>query len=196
MALWYRPPTPYPFPSDPSWEAIGKLRSNRYPPYVKNLKESARTIERVTYERPRIYRHVAPHDIDSQVPSSRDRRDGVPRLSEVPNSNTNHRPAYSRPRLAERRRSAIGATGDPDVQRQILAQNARIAQRPHPSSHQARRADARGRADRKKVRFQLPGRRPESHHSGADLVGQFERLQVEDSRSSTRCSSCGQLRRQ
>ncbi|KAI8626624.1 hypothetical protein F5Y19DRAFT_446361 [Xylariaceae sp. FL1651] len=195
MAYQYRPPTPYPFPSDSSWGTIEKLRNDHYPPCIKDLQRSAYTKKRVTYERPRIYRHVAPHNIDGQVSTSRDRRDSVPQPSEVPNLNTSHRSAYSHPRLAERRRGTIGATGNPDVQQQILAQNARIAQRTNPSSRQARRAGARCRADRKRVRFQLPSQRLKSRHSDADLAGQLERLQIEDSKLSVRCGSCGQLRR-
>ena len=88
--------------------------------------------------------------------------------------------------LVERRR-ATGA-GDKDIQRQILAQNAKIDKRPRP-----RQAGIPGRADKRRVRFQLPGESIETRYRRADLVGSLERLQLEDSRPrSARCSSCRQ----
>jgi hypothetical protein len=80
-------------------------------------------------------------------------------------------------------RSAIGIPNHQDVQRQILAQNERIARRPLPASRPRR-------AGQKTVHFKVP-RDGENRRPWADLVGRFERLQVEEPYSA-RCSLCGQ----
>lgn len=168
-----RPPTPYPFLPDPSWGTIKTPRSDRHPPYEK---QSIRTTERIVYQPPRIHKQLLNRN-----------HLAIPWPSEVPNAETDKRHGRSTTQLVERRRVAIGAE-DKDIQRQILAQNAKIARRPRP-----RQAGIPGRADKRRVRFQLPGQGKETRHREADLVGSLEQLQLEDFRpASARCSSCRQ----
>lgn len=171
-----RPPTPYPFRSDPAWGAIKRSRGGRHPLSVKQRKASVCAAERI------IYRHVAPHEI-RKVSVGQGRRDAAPSPLATPDSIVEHRHARPRTGLAEPYRSAIDITNHRDVQRQIHAQNERIARRPLSTS-------SPGRAGQKRVHFELP-RNAEIRHPGADLVGRFERLQVGEPWFA-RCNLCGQ----
>lgn len=171
-----RPPTPYPFPSDPTWGAIKELRGD-HRPGVKQRRDAVRVTERI------IYRHVAPHEIYRKLPGGHDRRDAAPGPPATPDSMINNRRGWAGLVRGWACRSAIGIPNHQDVQRQILAQNERIAGRPLPASRP-------GRAGQKTVHFKLP-RDEENRRPWADLVGRFERLQVEEP-CSARCSLCGQ----
>lgn len=132
----------YSFPSDPSW-----IEDYRYAPYVKKI---IITIE-LFYERPRLYRRVAPHEIDCQVSTSRDRRAGIPPPPQVPSWKAGSRPVYSHAGLLERHNISNEAN-DQDTHRQIFIDNTRIAQRPRIPLRQ--RSHAASRVE-KRVRFLL-----------------------------------------
>ncbi|KAI0410595.1 hypothetical protein F5X98DRAFT_381626 [Xylaria grammica] len=97
-----RPPTPYPFSTTPSWRALETRRDGCPPAYPKKVREPVPNQNRF------VYTHIVRHNFDHHGATARPKTDNCTRL-------------------VERRRSAVDHTDDSDVQRQILAHNARIA---------------------------------------------------------------------
>ena len=146
-----RPPTPYPFPSDPTWGTFRKPRRRRHS--TPGKRDHVYTFKRVSHGGPGWVRRAG------FLADCRLRTD--PRSTRPGNyvSCYNSEPSLHL-----------------SIQRKIDEQNAEIASRlPHPRHG----ANSRGHTGRKRVRFELPELHRE-HHPKGDLAERFGRLDIKE----------------
>lgn len=173
-----RPPTPYPFPSDPTWGRFGEHRGPRFHPPARTL---TRPWQRNVHERSHLsHRYVAPRLQRRASPIWRG-RDRSPIAVYRKTTEADNCSSYS----GKRRDSA--ADEHASVQERIEKHNAEIARRPPHYTWRNYTSDARGQAGNRRVHFRLPVPKARDEIHLRDLEKEFSGLSM----SIGRCRLCG-----